>query len=168
MGVSALAAAALWWLIGVIGIGAGPILGRYGDRTTPLRALLVGALLHTVGLVTLFVLWSYTGLVVAAIGYSFMNYPIWGLVGAVANRDFDPGLAVRTISLGLIAAALGGAASNAAIGLWMDATASFRAPLLAISLVAGAVVAWHVAVARHDPLGSPPPADRSSPQDGVR
>ena len=167
MGVSALSAAALWWLIGVIGIGAGPLLGRYGDRTSPLQAVLAGAVLHTGGLVLLFVVWNYAGLIVAAVGYPLMNYPIWGLVGAVANREFDPGLAVRAISLGLIVAALGGAAGSAAVGPWIDATASFRGPVLAMALVAAAVTAWYVSIARNGGLEARPSSDQPSPYSGV-
>lgn len=160
MGVGALPAAALWWLIGIIGVGAGPVLGRYGDRRSPLRALAAGAVLHTGGLALLLVSWNYLGLVVAAIGYSVMNYPIWGLVGAIANSEFDPGLAVRAVSLGLIVAALGGAAGNALIGPWIDATASFRGPVLAMSLIAAAVSGWYVIIARHGGLDSLPPSIR--------
>jgi predicted MFS family arabinose efflux permease len=163
MGVSALSAAALWWLIGIIGIGAGPVLGRYGDRTSPLQAVLAGAVLHTGGLVLLFVVWNYAGLVVAAIGYPLMNYPIWGLVGAVANREFDPGVAVRAISLGLVVAALGGAAGNAVVGPWLDATASFRGPVLAMALIAAAVTGWYMTIARSGGLEARSLSDQPSP-----
>jgi MFS family permease len=167
MGVSALLAAALWWLIGVLGVLAGPIFGRYGDRTSPLRALLAGAGLYTGGLIVLSVSWNYPGLMVAAIGYACMNYPIWGLMGAVANREFDPSLAVRSISLGLVAASLGGAAGNAVVGPWIEATASFRSPVLAMALIAGAITACFVAIARAGGLHAGAAADRSPRRSGV-
>ncbi len=167
MGMGALRAAALWWLIGVVGVGAGPVFGRYGDRRSPLRSLLAGAVLHTGGLAVLLLSWNYVGLVVAAIGYAVMNYPIWGLVGAVANREFDSGAAVRAISLGLVAAALGGAAGNAVIGPWIEATASFRGPVLAMALVAATVTGWYATIARDGGLDSRPPSDQSSPRRGV-
>jgi MFS family permease len=148
MGVSALGAGSIWWLIGVLGLGAGPILGRYGDRTSPLRSLLLGTAMYVAGLVVLIGAWNYTGLLIAAVGYAFMNYPIWGLVGAIASEHFESGLAVRSISLGLVLAALGGAVGNSVAGPWIEATGSFRGPVVALTLMAAILVAWYVAVLR--------------------
>jgi MFS family permease len=148
LGVSSLGAGAVWWLIGILGILAGPILGRYGDRTSPLRSLLLGAAMYWAGLVVLIITWNYIGLLIAAIGYAFMNYPIWGLVGALANQRFDLGLAVRSISLGLVLASLGGAVGNAVAGPWIEATESFRGPVMAMAVIVTGLVAWYIAIVR--------------------
>lgn len=154
MHVSALAAGAIWWLIGVIGIVAGLILGRHADRTSPLRSLAVGAAAYVGGLIVLVSVWNYTGLLIAAVGYAFMNYPIWGLAGAAANRQFEPAVAVRAISLGLVGASLGGAIGNAVAGAWIDATSSFRGPVLAMMLMMLALVGWYLAIIRDGGLES--------------
>jgi MFS family permease len=152
MRVSSFAAGALWWFIGILGMAAGPILGRYADRTTPLQALMAGALMYSAGLAVLVFSWNYVGLLVAAVGYAFMNYPIWGLVGAIANQHFAPGLAVRSVSLGLVAASLGGAVGNAITGPWIDATASFRWPVAAMAIMSVTLVAWYHAIGRDGAL----------------
>ncbi|MDH4309001.1 MAG: MFS transporter, partial [Acidimicrobiia bacterium] len=138
-----LAAAALWWLIGGFGTLAAPVFGRLGDRYAPTLGLLVGAVLHGAGLVFLFATWSYLGLVVAAVGFASMNYPIWGLVGAAAANRFPPETAVRITSLGLLAASLGGATANAATGVWIERTGSFRGPVLVMIGVIGAQAVWY-------------------------
>ena len=81
MHVSALSTAALWWLIGVVGMAAGPVFGRYADRASALSALTAGAIAYGVGLAVLTFMWNYLGLLIAAVGYSVMNYPIWGSPG---------------------------------------------------------------------------------------
>ncbi len=167
LGISSLRTAGIWWVIGIMGVGAGPIFGRYGDRASPLRALLAGALSYASGLIVLMLLWNPLGLVVAAIGYPFMNYPIWGLVGSLANNEFDTGIAVRTISLGLVAASLGGAASNALIGAWIEASTSFRGPVVAMAVAVAAVVAWYGLLVRSGGLEDPDSAGRWPRRSGV-
>ncbi len=146
LAIEPLGAAGLWWIIGLAGTTAGPVLGRLGDRRSPLLALLAGSVSYAAGLAVLTVLWGFTGLVVAAIGYSLMNYPIWGLVGAVANESFDRALAVSTISLGLVAASTGGAAANAIVGWWIDRTGSFRAAVAVMAAAAAILTLWYVSV----------------------
>ncbi len=155
MRVSAFSAALLWWLIGLVGTAAGPLVGRYGDRASPLRALTAAAVAFAVGLAMLTVSWTYAGLLVAAVGLALLYYPIWGLVGAVASRIFAPAVALRAISLGLIGAAFVGAVLNAAAGAWIDATGSFRIPVGVFAVVMAATSAWHVAVIRRGGLESP-------------
>ena len=155
MHVSALSAAAVWWLIGIVGLTAGPVLGRYADRASALSALTAGAIAYGAGLAVLTFLWDYLGLLIAAVGYSVMNYPIWGLAGALANDRFDSGLAVRSISLGLIVASLGGAAGNAVAGAWIDATSSFRVPVAAMAALVALLSAWFWAVGRSGDLENP-------------
>lgn len=143
MGASALFAGGLWWLIGGLGMIAGPLLGRFGDRTSPLRALAIGAGTYCVGLIVLAAGWSYMGLVVAAIGYATMNYPIWGLTGVIANREFGSANAVRVVGLGLVGAALGGASANAVSGWWIERAASFRGPVFGMACVMVALSVWY-------------------------
>ncbi len=144
LGVSAFRAGLLWWIIGAVGTLAGPIFGRYGDRTSPLAALTAGAVAYAGGLVVLAASWTYAGLALAAAGYALMNYPVWGLVGAVANRHFDAEVSVRAIALGLMAASSAGAAASAGAGAWIDATGSFRVPGIGIAAVAAALSTWYL------------------------
>ena len=159
MGVSSLRAAALWWLIGALGTVAGPVFGRLGDRASPLLALTGGAIAMAAGLVVLAASWTYAGLVIASVGLSLLYYPMWGLVGALANRHFETAVAVRAISLGLIGAAALGSTANAISGAWIDRTGSFRAPIAVIAAVMVAVGVWHlVEVRRGDPQHAEPSA----------
>lgn len=148
MQVTSIGAASLWWIIGGVGTLAGPILGRLGDRATPLMALFVGAAAYAAGLATVVTVWGYGGLVLAAVGFAVMNYPIWGLAGAIASRHFDRQTAVRSISLGLVGAALGGAFAIAAAGAWIEATGSFRGPAVVILVMVSLLVVWYSAVIR--------------------
>ncbi len=132
----------LWWLIGILGAAGAPLLGRYSDRTSPLRALTVLAVSYLVGLAVLLAAWGYVGLLVASIGFAILNYPVWGIVGALANDHFDSGLAVRAISLGLIGASLTGAVGNAVAGAWIDSSGSFRSSVLIMALITAALVGW--------------------------
>ncbi len=145
---SSFSAGLLWWLIGILGAVAGPLLGRYSDRTSPLRALTTLAIAYLAGLAVLIVAWGYIGLLIASIGFALLNYPVWGIVGALANDHFDSGLAVRSISLGLIGASLSGAVGNAVAGAWIDSSGTFRGPVIVIALIVGGLVAWLWTAAR--------------------
>ncbi len=147
MGVGDARAAALWWLIGVIGTLGGPVIGRYGDRASPLTALSGGAVAFAAGLAFLAVTWTYAGLVAASIGLAVLYYPIWGLVGAVASQHFDARTAMRAISLGLVGAALFGAGANAAAGAWIEASGSFRGPAIAMAVLMAVTAGWQATVA---------------------
>lgn len=141
-------AAALWWLIGIIGTLAGPLVGRVGDRGSPIGPLAAGAVAFASGLGVLAVTWHYAGLVLASVGLAVLYYPIWGLVGALASRHFPPAVAVRAITLGLVGAALGGAVANAAAGAWIEATGSFREPVALMAAVMGIAALWQVSATR--------------------
>ncbi len=140
--------ASLWWMIGIVGTAAGPVMGRFGDRTSPLLALVVGAAAYAAGILVLLAAWGYAGLVVAVLGFGVMNYPIWGLVGAIANRSFPAEAAVRAVSIGLIAASSAGAMGNALSGAWIDATGSFRGPVALLGVVMLANTVWLASVHR--------------------
>ena len=104
--------------------------------------------MYWASLMVLMVSWSYAGLLIAAVGYAFMNYPIWGLVGALANQRFTPGLAVRSVSLGLVLASLGAAVGNAIAGHRIESTGSFRGPVVAMAAIAAALVVWYAVIIR--------------------
>ena len=152
MGASAITAASIWWMIGTLGVVSGPLLGTLADRTSALRGLWVGAILYAAGAVVLAAVWNVGALAVAAFGYAFMNYPIWGLVGAIAGDDFDRPTALRAISLGLLVASLGGAVGNAIAGPWIERTGSFRVPAVVIALIALALALWYSRLMRADAL----------------
>lgn len=142
----------IWWLIGILGAITAPVLGRYSDRTSPLRALTVLVVSYLTGLVVLLLAWGYVGLLIASVGFALLNYPVWGVVGALANDHFDSALAVRAISLGLIGASLSGALGNAVAGAWIDSSGSFRGPVGVMALIMAATVAWYWRLARDQRL----------------
>jgi len=142
MQVTAFSAGALWWLVGLLGVAAGPVIGSYGDRRTPRHGLIALSISYLGGLLVLALLWSYLGLVIAVLGFAVMNYPIWGVLGSAANSDFGAAMAVRAITLGLAGAALAGAVGNAVAGAWIEATGSFRGPVVAIALMVGCLTTW--------------------------
>lgn len=144
LGASATEAAALWWLVGILGVVISPLIGRMSDATTPVHGLLLGSGGFAIGLVALGVGWSYGWLVIATVGFALMNYPVWGLTGAKASTDLSPPMAVRSVSLGLVFAAVGGSAVNAVVARWMGVTGTFRSPALALAALLAAVSAWYV------------------------
>ena len=77
-GGSSMSAAALWWLAGAFGIVASPLFGRFGDRTTPLLAIVVGAALFLAGLIVLTIAWGFVALAVATVLFTFLYYPCGG------------------------------------------------------------------------------------------
>ncbi len=155
--VSAPRAALLWWVIGIAGALGAPLFGAVADRLSPLLALTAGAVAYAGTLVILLATWSFTGLLAASVGFAAMNYPIWGLVGAVANRHFPASTAVRAIALGLVGAALGGAIGNTAAGAWIDASASFRGPVGVMAAVMVMLSLWYIHLFRSGGLGASVP-----------
>lgn len=145
---TAVEAAALWWTIGLFGMAAGPVVGRYADLRTPLRALALSSVAYLGGIAVLVIRWDYVGLVAAVAGFAALNYPIWGLVGAIAGRHFDPSTARRAVSLGLVGASLGGAVANAGTGWWFEASGSFRLPAIGIAAAMAVLVGWYLVILR--------------------
>ncbi len=100
-----------------------------GDRRTPTFAIAVAMSSYSVALVSLAMGWSYPWLVVAVVGFGIVNGPVWGLMGAAANRRFTSELAVGAVSLGLVAASLMAALGNSISALWLESTGSMRRPV---------------------------------------
>ena len=150
MGVSAVAAAALFWIAGIVGTVAAPFFGRLGDRATPLFAIAAVVATYAVSLDLLAAFWIYPSLVIGAIGLGVLNYPVWGLMAALANRSFQADIAVRAVSLGLVAAAVLGALGNALTGIWIDAYGSMRAPVIMLGLAMSATAVWLAALHRRE------------------
>jgi predicted MFS family arabinose efflux permease len=142
MGTAVVGAAALLWITGVVGVAAAPLFGRLGDRASPTFAIAVVVTAYGASLVLLSFMWTYQGLVIAAIGLGILNSPVWGLMAAVANRSFEPGMAVRAVSLGLIAASGLGAIGNAVTGVWIDQTGSLRVPIIVLAVIMSGLAIW--------------------------
>ena len=151
LGVDAVRSAALWWLTGTAGIVVSPLFGRLGQRTSPLFAMIVGALIFLSGLVVLAAAWNYLALAFLAVALPAFYYPMWGLAGSMANRVFETNTAVRSVALGLIGAAVGGAIGNSLAGAWFDASGTFRGPIVVIVGGMYGVAAFFVWVHRRDP-----------------
>jgi MFS family permease len=130
------------WITGVVGVAAAPLFGRLGDRASPTFAIAVVVTAYGASLVLLSFMWTYQGLVIAAIGLGILNSPVWGLMAAVANRSFEPGMAVRAVSLGLIAASGLGAIGNAVTGVWIDQTGSLRVPIIVLAVIMSGLAIW--------------------------
>ncbi|MDE0374602.1 MAG: MFS transporter [bacterium] len=141
-GVSPAAVAGLWWIASSVGLMAAVVMGSWSDRVSPVLVIGVISLAYATGLVVLVLAWSYTGLMVAALGFGFFNYPIWGLLGHLAGQGMEPRLAVRAFSGGLTAAAWCATSGIALAGWWIDRTGSFRIPVIALAILSGLVTAW--------------------------
>jgi len=79
-----------------------------------------------------------------------VNYPVWGLMAALANRVFQADLAVRAVSLGLVAAAVLGAIGNSLTGLWIDATGSMRGPIVLLAILTSGSALWLAVMHRQE------------------
>ena len=141
-GVSPAGSAALWWIASSVGLTAAVIMGAWSDRVTPVLVIGVISLVYATGLLVLALTWSYTGLMVAALGFGFINYPIWGLLGHLAGQGMEPRLAVRAFSGGLTAAAWCAMSGIALAGWWIDRTGSFRIPVIALAVLSCLVTGW--------------------------
>lgn len=142
MGVSASAAGGLLLMMGGVGVIASLSLGRFGDRGSPVRVVSTIFLICGVGLSFLSVFWGYPGLVIASLGIAVLNYPVWGLVAAIAARRFDPPLALRAVSLGLVGAATLSSVGSIAAGQWLDHVGSMRVPILVLTAMMLVVGVW--------------------------
>ncbi len=142
MGSSATAAGALLWVMGGLGVVASLFLGGLADRRPPI--LIVGWMfsVSAVALGLVAVSWTYGSLVVGVIGVAILNYPVWGLVAAVATNRYDPPRALAAVSLGLVGAALLSAMANVAAGIWLDRTGDIRLPVGALALLTLTVGVW--------------------------
>ena len=141
-GVSPVAVAGLWWIASSVGLTAAVVMGSWSDRVSPVLVIGVISLVYFSGLVVLVLNWSYSGLMLAAVGFGFFNYPIWGLLGHLAGQGMEPRLAVRAFSGGLTAAAWCATSGIALAGWWIDRTGSFRIPVIALAALSGLVTAW--------------------------
>lgn len=141
-GVSPVAVAGLWWIASSVGLMAAVVMGAWSDRVSPVLVIGVISFVYFSGLVVLVLTWSYSGLMLAALGFGFFNYPIWGLLGHLAGQGMEPRLAVRAFSGGLTAAAWCATSGIALAGWWIDRTGSFRIPVIALAALSGLVTAW--------------------------
>ena len=137
MGTSAGQAAALLWIGGGVGVAAALVFGRLADRATPAFVLAVIMASYSAGAVVLAAGWSYAWLLVAVVGYGMLNGPVWGLMGAAANRRFPSELGVSAVSLGLAAASLMGAVGSPVAAFWLENTGSMRLPVTVLAAITG-------------------------------
>lgn len=134
MGSSSAGAATLLWVGGMSGVVAAIVFGRLGDQKTPIFAIAAAMASYAGALALLTAGWSYEWLLVAVVGYGILNGPVWGLMGAAANRRFNSALGVGAVSLGLVAASLAAALGNTAAAIWLDDQGSMRGPVAVLAL----------------------------------
>lgn len=142
MGSTAAAAGSLLWAMGVVGVVASLLMGRLSERASPLRVVRTIFLICGVGLGILAVSWSYRALAVAAVAVAALNYPVWGLLVVIALRHFDAPLALRAVSLGLVAAALLSSAAAYLSARWLDKVGSMRVPIVIVTAMTFFVALW--------------------------
>lgn len=148
-----LAAAALWWLIGLTVLTASAPIGALADRAGPARAIVITVSVYTAALLAAANFWSYAALAAAAVGYAAFHYPVWGLMGLAAHREMPPPLALRAVTLGLTAGAATGGITVALIGAWFDRINTLRP---AVSLLATGALAFTFWLAyRHRTASAP-------------
>jgi predicted MFS family arabinose efflux permease len=142
MGSSATSAGALLWIMGAVGVVASLMLGRLGDRRSPTLIIAWMFLTCGVGIGIASGLWSYLALVVGVVGVAILNYPVWGLVAAVATNRFEAPDALAAVSMGLVGASTLSAAANIASGQWVDAVGNVRIPYAALAVLTFTVGMW--------------------------
>lgn len=158
MNTTAGAAATLLWIAGVVGVSAALTFGRLGDRKTPTFAIAIAMISYSATLVCLSVGWSYVWLIVTMVGYGILNGPVWGLMGAAANKRFSSELGVGAVSLGLVAASLIAAIGNSVSALWLENTGSMRGPVSTLAVITAVTAVYLVREARRpvpSPVGAP-------------
>lgn len=142
LGSSPTAAGALLWIMGGVGALASLVLGGLADRKAPSLIVAWIFVACALGLIAVATLWSYPGLVLGALGVAVLNYPVWGLVAAIASNRYDARLAVAAVSLGLVAASSLSALASVGAGLWLDAVGSMRTPIALLAALTGVVGVW--------------------------
>lgn len=150
MGASSVAAGALLWAMGALGVVASVYLGKASDRGSPMPVVSRMFLVCGAGLGFVAVLWTYFGLMVASLGMAILNYPVWGLVAAIANRRFEAPEAVRAVAFGLVGASGTSAVGSVLAGRWIDAVGSMRLPIALMALATLATGLWLSARYRAD------------------
>ncbi|MFQ5522177.1 MAG: MFS transporter [Acidimicrobiia bacterium] len=141
MVTSSVAAGALLWAMGTLGVIASVYLGRASDRGSPVPVVSWMFLVCGTGLGLVTVVWTYFGLMVAALGIAILNFPVWGLVAAIASRRFEPPEALRAVALGLVGASDTSAVGSVLAGRWIDSVGSMRLPV-ALMALATLTVGW--------------------------
>lgn len=142
LAVSPLAAAFLWWLAAAVGVAAALPAGLLADRGSPVSAAAVMAGGYAVLLGLLAFWWSYPALLTASVAYGVLNFPVWGLIGLAAHRSLPPRLAVKAVSVGLMAAAWTASLMVTVSGAWIDRFGSFRAPAAVLAVLTAALTWW--------------------------
>lgn len=142
MGSSAAGAGALLWAMGVVGMLASLLLGRLSERASPIRVVRAIFLICALGLGILAISWNYEALAVATVAVAVLNYPVWGLLVVIALRHFDAALALRAVSLGLVAAAVLSSAAAYLSANWLDRVGSMRVPIVVVTTMTFLVGIW--------------------------
>lgn len=137
-----LAAAALWWLIGLTLLAASAPIGALADRAGPARAIVTTVSIYTAALLAAANFWSYAALAAMAACYAAFHYPVWGLLGLAADREMPPPLALRAVTLGLTAGAATGGITVALIGAWFDRIGTLRPVVSLLATWALAFTFW--------------------------
>lgn len=142
MGASATAAGALLLVMGGVGVLASLFLGGLGDRRPPSLIVAWMFVACGLGLMAVAVFWNYPGLVVGALGVAVLNYPVWGLVAAIATNRYDAARALAAVSMGLVVASSLSAVANIGAGLWLDRVGTMRLPIGFLAALTGIVGIW--------------------------
>ena len=142
IGSSPTAAGALLWIMGGVGALASLVLGGLGARRPPSLIVAWIFVVCAIGLMAVAAFWNYPGLVVGALGVAVLNYPVWGLVAAIAANRYDASRALAAVSMGLVAASSLSAAANVGAGLWLDRVGTMRAPIGLLAALTGIVGLW--------------------------
>jgi len=142
LGASSNEAALLWWLVGGAGIIWSLAIGRLGQRTNPVLALVVGSAIQACAYVVLASVWAFWAQALAAALFVAYYYPMWGLAGSFAASLFSRAMAVRAVVMGLLGAAVGGALANTAAGVWFDSTGTFRPIMTTMAIGMGLMLAF--------------------------
>lgn len=141
LGRSAALGAAVVVVAGLAGIVSAPVMGRVIDRSGPVPALRIGAFAFAVSVAWTAVAPGAFSLALAAVGFGFLNYPVWAVIGMAAGRVLPPAGVTRLMSRALVSFGVSASVAVPLTGVVFEKTGTLRPALVAFALTGSAMAA---------------------------
>lgn len=136
LGFSASFIGQIWTILGLIGMGAGFVLGMLSDRFGVRAAMVLAYLLILLAALLLILPSTQTSLVFTALTFGLGFYPIYGLVPAYLGKTCREGEATAVFGIANFTQGLGGVIGNFLAGVTGTVTGSFLGVYVAIGISA--------------------------------
>jgi predicted MFS family arabinose efflux permease len=141
LGRSATLGAAVVVVAGLAGIVSAPVMGRVIDRSGPVPALRIGAAAFGVSVACAAAFPGPFSLAVAAVGFGFLNYPVWAVIGAAAGTVLPPAGVTRLMSWALVSFGVSASVAVPLTGVVFEATGTLRPALVVFAFTGVAMAA---------------------------